>query len=135
MNIDSRIEAISTMYGSDNFRGRKLKDMTPAQIGAIYEQLLCSGKFEEYEAEKQAYISLFPNARYEAAIRASKLSIFELRRVIPQILRSREEREPVGYQYTIFDIIARRQGEEQEHDDNNEAQRAQQKEHQDDGGK
>lgn len=120
MNTDSKIEAISTMYGSDNFRGRKLKDMTPAQIGAIYEQLLASGKFETYEAEKQAYISLFPNARYEAARRASKLSIFELRRVIPQILKSREEQEPIGYQYTIFDIIAKhkQQGEEQEHGDN-----------------
>jgi hypothetical protein len=122
MNTQAKIDAIKTMYGSDIFRGKRLQDMYEAQIHAIYGQLLNSGKFEEYEAEKQAYISLFPNARWEASRRASKMSIFELRKIIPEVIRSREEREPEGYQYTLYDWVNHLQGKEQCDGNNAETQ-------------
>lgn len=106
MDANSKRKEIERMYGNNKFRGKDLYSMPDAQIHAIYSRLVNSGKFTEYEMTKQSYINLFPNGIYEARKRANKMSIFELRKVIPQVIAIKEEEEPEGYQYTIYDLLA-----------------------------
>lgn len=120
MNADSRREEIKKLYGSDIFNNKSLYSMEDRQIYAIYSQLQHSGKFEEYEELKQSYVHLFPNSHYEASRRANNMSIFELRQRIKDIIRQKEQAEPEGYQYTLFDWMRHLEGLEQEKENKNE---------------
>lgn len=105
MDANAKRKEIERLYGNSKFRGRDLYSMPDNQIHAIYGRLVNSGKFIEYEMTKQSYINLFPNGIYEARKRANKMSIFELRKVIPQVIAIKEEEEPEGYQYTLYDWL------------------------------
>ena len=103
MNADGKREEIRKMYGSDIFRGKSLSSMPDNQIHAIYGQLQHSGKFEEYQALKESYISLFPKAHYTAVRRANQLSFFELKDIIEKVLKEKQEQFEEGYQFTLWD--------------------------------
>ena len=103
MNAEGKREEIRKMYGSDIFRGKSLSSMPDNQIHAIYGQLQHSGKFEEYQALKESYISLFPNAHYVAIRRANSMSFFELKDIIEKVLNEKKQNFEEGYQFTLWD--------------------------------
>lgn len=122
MDADGKRKEIQAVYGSEYFRGRYLRDMPDKQIHAIYGQLTHSGIFEEYEALKDSYVGLFPNAHYIARRRANKLSIFDLRRIIPEVIKDKEKNFPEGYQFTLMDWLNELEGKEHENGNSTETQ-------------
>ena len=113
MNAEAKRLEIEKLYGSSRFHGRELKDMSEAQIHAIYGRISNNGIFDEYEALKKAYVDLFPKDIYTARKRANGMSIFELREVIPKVLASKKQQYELYYQFTIDDLLAEMQGKEE----------------------
>lgn len=120
MNADAKREEIKKYYGTDNFRGKNLYLMPDNQIFAIYQSMLARGDFEKYESLRQSYIDLFPDDRYSARRRACTMSIFDLRRAIPEVIKSKMiDGFPEGYQFTLDDILNNK--EEEKDGNSNEA--------------
>ena len=112
MNVDAKREEIKKYYGTDVFRGNTLYLMPDNQIHAIYQSMLHRGEFEKYESLRQSYIDLFPNDRYAARKRACKMSIFDLKKAIPEVLNEKMvDGYPEGYQFTLDDILTSQEGE------------------------
>lgn len=120
MDAEAKKKEIIKMYGTEYIKGQNLNSMSEKQIHAIYGRLLYSGKFEEYEGLKQSYISLFPNARYEATRRASHMSIFELQNTIPKVVAGKKELTE-GYQFTLMDWLETLQAEEAKGDEDGDS--------------
>lgn len=112
MNVYEKIKAIKNYYGSTTIKGVKLTDMDEKQVNAIYSSM--KGKFDLYEAKKEAYVALFPNNRYEARKRADKMSFFKLSEIIPKVIKDKDGQYPEDYQFTVYDLQEQLEGKELE---------------------
>lgn len=117
MTSGAKRDEIAKIYGSTKFHGKDLYSMSDAQIHAIYgrmQQKKYNGItiFEEYEALKNSYVDLFPGQNYVARKRANNMSIFQLRDIIPKVLKEKEQKLPDLYQFTLEDWMNELQGQE-----------------------
>lgn len=109
MTAEAKREAIEKLYGNIRFHGKELSSMQERQIHAIYGRLLDSGAFVERDILKRLYIQK-RNHHPGAIKKANQMSLFELRKAVAEV----DQKDQVGYQYTLFDWQQELEGKELE---------------------
>lgn len=109
MTAEAKRDAIEKLYGNIRIHGKELSKMQERQIHAIYGRLVNSGAFVEMDDLKREYISKRHN--HPMAIKkANQMSLFELRNAVTE----GNQKDQVGYQYTLFDWQQELEGRELE---------------------